>query len=29
VCDYIAAGYYLLIYDKTQDIRGCDYLDLE
>lgn len=29
VCDYIAAGYYLLIYDKTQDIRGCDYLGLE
>ena len=29
VCDYIAAGYYLLIYDKTQDIRGCSYLDLE
>ncbi len=29
VCDYIAAGLYLLIYDKTQDIRGCDYLDLE
>ena len=29
VCDYIAAGYYLLIYDKTQDIRGCDILDLE
>ena len=29
VCDYIAAGYYLLIYDKTQDIRGCAYLDLE
>lgn len=29
VCDYIAAGYYTLIYDKTQDIRGCDILDLE
>ena len=29
VCDYIAAGYYMLIYDKTQDIRGCDILDLE
>lgn len=29
VCDYIAAGYYLLIYDPTQDIRGCDYLDLD
>lgn len=29
VCDYIAAGYYYLVYDKTQDIRGCDILDLE
>ena len=29
VCDYISIGYYLLIYDKTQDIRGCDILDLE
>lgn len=29
VCNYIQAGYYTLIYDKTQDIRGCDYLDLE
>lgn len=29
VCDYIAAGYYMLIYDKTQDIRGCDILDLQ
>lgn len=29
VCDYIAAGLYMLIYDKTQDIRGCDILDLE
>lgn len=29
VCDYIYAGYYTLIYDKTQDIRGCDALDLE
>ena len=29
VCDYIAAGYYMLIYDKTQDIRGCDILDLD
>ena len=29
VCSYIQAGYYLLIYDKTQDIRGCDALDLE
>lgn len=29
VCDYISIGYYVLIYDKTQDIRGCDILDLE
>lgn len=29
VCDYIQAGYYMLIYDKTQDIRGCSALDLE
>lgn len=29
VCAYIAAGYYQLVYDKTQDIRGCSYLDLE
>ncbi|WP_430812793.1 MULTISPECIES: DUF4458 domain-containing protein [unclassified Carboxylicivirga] len=28
VCPYIRAGYYNLIYDRTQDIRGCDYLDL-
>lgn len=26
VCDYYRLGYNLLIYDKTQDIRGCDYL---
>lgn len=26
ICDYIMLGYNLLIYDKTQDIRGCDYL---
>ncbi len=26
VCSYIKYGYYRLIYDKTQDIRGCDYL---
>lgn len=26
VCPYIEAGYYTLIYDKTQDIRGCDSL---
>ena len=29
VCDYIYAGYYTLLYDRTQDIRGCDALDLE
>lgn len=29
VCNYIKAGLYILIYDKTQDIRGCDALDLE
>ena len=29
VCSYIKYGYYKLIYDKTQDIRGCDYLTLE
>ena len=29
VCSWIKAGSYQLIYDTTQDIRGCDYLDLE
>lgn len=29
VCAYISAGAYMLIYDRTQDIRGCDALDLE
>ena len=29
VCSLIKAGYYQLVYDRTQDIRGCDYLDLE
>ena len=29
VCPYIKAGMYNLIYDPTQDIRGCDALDLE
>ena len=29
VCPYIKAGAYRLFYDKTQDIRGCDALDLE
>ena len=29
VCPYIEAGMYALIYDKTQDIRGCDALGIE
>ena len=29
VCPYIKAGMYKLFYDKNQDIRGCDALDLE
>jgi hypothetical protein len=29
VCDYIAIGYYLLIYDTWQDIRGCDAIVLD
>lgn len=29
VCPYIKAGIYTLIYDTTQDIRGCDALELE
>ena len=29
VCPYIKAGQYTLIYDKSQDIRGCDALDLD
>lgn len=29
VCPYIEAGMYKLIYDKTQDIRGCDALDIK
>ena len=29
VCPYIEAGMYMLFYDKTQDIRGCDALDIE
>ena len=29
VCDYIRMGYYELIYDSTQDIRGCDALNLD
>jgi Leucine-rich repeat (LRR) protein len=29
VCAYIRAGLYTLIYDPSQDIRGCDYLTLD
>lgn len=29
VCPYIRAGQYMLIYDKTQDIRGCDVLGVK
>lgn len=29
VCDYIRAGYYMLVYDRTQDIRGCDAIILD
>ena len=29
VCPYIEAGMYVLIYDTTQDIRGCDALGIE
>lgn len=29
VCPYINAGMWMLIYDKTQDIRGCDALGIE
>lgn len=29
VCAYIEMGYYLLIYDSTQDIRGCSALNLD
>ena len=29
VCSQIRAGRYKLIYDKTQDIRGCDALDIK
>ena len=29
ICTYLSYGYILLIYDKTQDIRGCDALELE
>ena len=29
LCQYIEAGVFMLIYDKTQDIRGCSSLNLE
>ena len=29
VCSLIQQGMWLLIYDKTQDIKGCDALDIE
>ena len=29
VCPYIEMGYYELIYDSTQNIRGCDALNLD
>lgn len=29
LCPYIKAGYYNLLYDPTQDIRGCDALNLK
>lgn len=29
VCSYIEAGMYMLIYDDTQDIRGCDALNIK
>ncbi len=29
VCAYIEMGYYELIYDSTQDIRGCDAINLD
>lgn len=29
VCPYIETGMYTLLYDKTQDIRGCDALGIE
>lgn len=29
VCSAIKAGMYMLFYDKTQDIRGCDVLDIQ
>lgn len=29
ICYYIKAGAFNLFYDRTQDIRNCDYLDLD
>jgi Leucine-rich repeat (LRR) protein len=29
VCPYIEMGYYELVYDSTQNIRGCDALNLD
>ena len=29
IAAYIKAGYTMLIYDSTQDIRGCDFLNLD
>lgn len=29
ICTYLSYGYMMLIYDKTQDIHGCDALELE
>lgn len=29
LCPYIEAGVYMLIYDKTQDIRGCEALNIQ
>lgn len=29
VCYLIRSNRYILVYDSTQDIRGCDYLDLD
>ena len=29
ICTYLYYGYMMFIYDKTQDIRGCDTLELE
>ena len=29
ICSAYAAGRYILIYDKTQEIRGCSYINLD